>query len=60
MKSVMIINADASPVHTGFTISSEALQSVLNWYFSFYSGDTITVQIDGVYVETNANGDIVG
>ena len=60
MKSVIIINADAEPVRLGFTISAEALQPVLNWYFGFHSGDTITVQIDGVYVETNADGDIVG
>jgi hypothetical protein len=58
MKRVVIINADASPVQLEFSVSENVLQAVLNWYFGFHSGDTITVQIDGIYVETNADGDI--
>lgn len=60
MKSVVIINSDSSPVRIEFTISDEALQQVLKWYFVVYFGDNITVQIDGAYVETNENGDIIG
>jgi hypothetical protein len=54
------VNKDATPQDVAFDISKDGVASVMSWYGGYHSGDEYTVYIDGVEVEKDQNGELVG
>lgn len=53
-------NSDARPKTEVLHVSAASIPTIMAWYGAFYSGDRYRVLVDGVKVEKDQNGELVG
>ena len=52
-------NVDAIPVITLLDVSRASVEPIMAWYACYFSGDTYDVQVDGISVSKDVNGELV-
>ncbi|QIG69191.1 hypothetical protein EVB78_157 [Rhizobium phage RHph_N1_15] len=53
-------NSEATPEEIEFEVSKAAVPPMMAWYGAFHAGDDYSVYVDGVEVEKDENGELVG
>ena len=59
MVELKFINVDARPKVSVVKVRKCDVEPIMAWYGSFYSGDRYRVEIDGVVVKKDQNGQLV-
>lgn len=60
LKHLQFTNKDATPKVAEFIISADAIPSVMAWYGAYYASDRYKVIVNGIEVEIDQNGELVG
>lgn len=60
MHKIEFINSDATPKIASVIASRDSIPLIMQWYGAFYAGDRYRVTIDGVKVDKDHNGELVG
>ena len=60
MSELKFTNSDAIPKTVVLSVARKSIPLVMQWYGSHYSGDRYSVHVDGVKVEKDRNGELVG
>ena len=60
IRKLQFINQDATPKETTIDVSTESIPVVMTWYGGYHSGDNYIVLVDGIEVEKDSIGELVG
>lgn len=60
MRELKFINSDATPKEQVLHVDTASVEPIMAWYGAYYSGDRYRVLVDGVKVEKDQNGELVG
>lgn len=60
LRELKFINADATPRECVLHVSTTSIAPIMDWYGSFYAGDTYRVFVDGKRVKVDQNGGLIG
>ncbi|QIG75729.1 hypothetical protein EVC20_158 [Rhizobium phage RHph_Y2_17_1] len=58
--TLKFVNQDATPKVVKFDVSRDGIKPVMAWYGAYHAGDNYTVHVNGVEVEKDENGELVG
>jgi len=60
MRTLRFTNSDARPKISEVTVSSDSIKKIMSWYGAYHSFDRYKVEIDGLEVAKDTNGEIIG
>ncbi len=60
LRELQFVNSDATPKTETLHVSSASIERIMAWYGSYYAGDQYAVFVDGLHVEKDQNGELVG
>lgn len=60
IRELDFINRDATPEMASLHVSTESVKPIMAWYGSYHAGDDYLVLVDGVEVQKDHNGELVG
>lgn len=60
MRELQFINSDARPKKQVLHVETASIEPIMAWYGAYYAGDRYRVLVDGLTVEKDQNGELVG
>lgn len=60
MRTLVFMNAEATPKNQTIHCDTESVVSIMAWYGAYFAGDRYTVALDGRNVPIDQNGQPVG
>lgn len=60
MTMLEFVNSDAKPKKVTIHCDMRSVPKIMAWYGAYYAGDRYTVYVDGVKVEKDQDGELVG
>ena len=60
MHELKFINSDATPKEQVLHVDTASVEPIMAWYGAYFARDRYRVLVDGVKVEKDQNGELVG
>jgi hypothetical protein len=60
MRLLQFINKDAATSAVSLSVSTNSIKPIMAWYGGYHAGDDYVVMVDGVEVQKDLNGELVG
>jgi hypothetical protein len=60
MRILQFFNKDAIPRVVEVQVSTASVKPIMAWYGGYHAGDDYMVMVDGVEVQKDLNGELVG